>query len=359
MPPSAAISVLPSPSELAYLHSSLSLSPPIRPDGRSPTQFRTLIAETDILPTANGSARVCFADGSEAIVGVKAEVAKTGDGKTLDLEQQVVDDEGEGKGGAGGRKGESSWIEMSLDIPGYREDDALPVFVASMLTEPLLAGGGLKERLWISRRHHWKLYIDVLLLSQPLSYPLPLLSFTTHLALLSARLPSLISEGDEDPMFDDDWEASGYLYPYDPRGNRIERPAITLLIVSIGKNLFFDPTKEEISVADNIIAVSVGYTSPKRTLQILSLRLIDPPSRVTNPGIPNSINASVSGNKATLQETILARESSDNSGVWNPPRGGLPRSLVPKIMTAVLGSGSRGIVQEVFDGLDKMAAVAT
>jgi exosome complex component RRP42 len=66
-----------SPAELAYLHSSLSLTPPIRPDSRSPTQFRPLIAETDILPGTNGSARICFADGTEAIVGVKAAVEKT------------------------------------------------------------------------------------------------------------------------------------------------------------------------------------------------------------------------------------------------------------------------------------------
>src|SRR6202045_1147171 len=69
--------VLLSPAELSYLHTSLSLHPPIRPDARSPTQFRPLIAETDILPGTNGSARICFADGTEAIVGVKAEVEKS------------------------------------------------------------------------------------------------------------------------------------------------------------------------------------------------------------------------------------------------------------------------------------------
>ncbi|CAF9942211.1 hypothetical protein IMSHALPRED_003417, partial [Imshaugia aleurites] len=65
-----------SPSELSYLHTSLSLHPPIRPDARPPTSFRPLVAETDLLPSANGSARLCFADGTEAIVGVKAEVEK-------------------------------------------------------------------------------------------------------------------------------------------------------------------------------------------------------------------------------------------------------------------------------------------
>src|SRR2546421_12446157 len=77
MPPSATAQLPLSPAELSYLHTSLSLTPPIRPDARTTTQFRPLVAETDILPSTNGSARICFADGTEAIVGVKAEVEKT------------------------------------------------------------------------------------------------------------------------------------------------------------------------------------------------------------------------------------------------------------------------------------------
>ncbi|KAL8689663.1 MAG: hypothetical protein Q9218_004710, partial [Villophora microphyllina] len=73
MPPSNLLS----PSELSYLHTSLSLDPPIRPDARAPTSFRPLVAEIDLLPTTNGGARLCFADGTEAIVGVKAEVERT------------------------------------------------------------------------------------------------------------------------------------------------------------------------------------------------------------------------------------------------------------------------------------------
>ena len=168
-----------SPAELSYLHSSLSQNPPIRPDGRSPTQFRPLVAETDILPTANGSARICFADGTEAVVGVKAEVEKsktvyaatgetaaegvmglvTGGGEEADM-----DDEDEDGGVAIATKkgrGEDSWLEISIEIPGMRDDDALPIFLSAMLREALLAEGGLKDRLWINRRFHWRLYVDV------------------------------------------------------------------------------------------------------------------------------------------------------------------------------------------------------
>lgn len=161
--------VLLSPAELAYLHASLSLTPPIRPDGRTPTQFRPLVAETGILPGTNGSARICFADGTEAIVGVKAEVERTAQRpgeETVFLEEGGAEDdeeqdEGEARNGVDKRKGDSSWVEMTVEIPGLRDDDSGTAFLAAMLSEALLADGEFVKRLWINRRFHWKLYLDV------------------------------------------------------------------------------------------------------------------------------------------------------------------------------------------------------
>jgi exosome complex component RRP42 len=147
MAPSSTQQVLLSPAELSYLHTSLSQQPPIRPDGRSDTQFRPLIAESDILPGTNGSARICFADGTEAIVGVKAGVEKS----------KVSYNEEEG----GEKKGRNEWVEISVEIPGFRDDDSMPVFLGAMLSEALLADGEFVGRLWINRRFHWKLYLDV------------------------------------------------------------------------------------------------------------------------------------------------------------------------------------------------------
>jgi exosome complex component RRP42 len=151
-----------SPAELSYLQTSLSATPPIRPDGRSPTQFRPLVAEADILPSANGSARVCFSDGTEAIVGVKAEVEKSraarqteGEGKGEDVEM------GEDINATGEGKGRNEWLDVAIDVPGLRDDDALPIFLGAMLSEALCADGGLRDRLWINSRFHWRLYVDV------------------------------------------------------------------------------------------------------------------------------------------------------------------------------------------------------
>jgi exosome complex component RRP42 len=158
-----AVQLLLSPAELSFLRTSLALNPPIRPDGRSPTEFRPLIAEKDVVPSANGSARVCFADGTEAIVGIKAQVEKSDtryDAERLQDIAMNVDADNDELGTAKGQ-GESEWVEMSIDIPGCRDDDALPIFLSNLLMEALLAGGEVQNRLWINRRFHWKLYIDV------------------------------------------------------------------------------------------------------------------------------------------------------------------------------------------------------
>ncbi|KAI1083801.1 ribosomal protein S5 domain 2-type protein [Whalleya microplaca] len=372
-----------SPAELAYLHSALSQAPPIRPDGRTATQFRPLTAETGILPGTNGSARVCFSDGTEAIVGAKAEVERTRV-SPLDFyereererkRQEAFLSLGAGKGGDDEEEeeeevmGQNEWVEVTVEIPGHRDDDSSTVFLATMLSEALLADGEFTKKLWINRRFHWKLYLDIILISPPLSYPLPLLSVTTHLALLATRLPRLKSEADEDPMFDDDWAASTFLYPQ--RSNSSipsSRPPVTLLVMAVGDNIIFDPSKEELAVADSALAVSVGEASQSaedpegamdvdgeartsRNLRLLSVRTVDPPSRLTAPGIPNSENAVAWGQGGSASKDPGARttETDTVEGVWKAPRGGAKIAVLSIIVQKVLEKG--GVADEVLEGL--------
>ncbi|KAE8335648.1 hypothetical protein BDV24DRAFT_143358 [Aspergillus arachidicola] len=364
-----------SPAELSYLYTSLALpGSPIRPDGRSATQFRPLTAETDILPGTNGSARVGFADGTQAIVGVKAEVEKTVvSADALKLPQQTREEyvgNNDGEANQGSSSGHGSWVQMSIEIPGFRDDDALPVFLSEMMREPLVESvssegtgngemaGGLKGRLVINKRWHWRLYIDVLLLSQPQSYPLPLLSLTTHLALLSTKLPKLKSKGEEDPFFDDDWDAAEYLYPRStstasPTPSQQVRPPVTLLVVSVGENIIFDPDREEIAVADTVLAVSITRDSDSDSLKLVSIRTIDPPSRLTQPGVPNSENVTTLGSTAAAEEAAILNPSTGEEevpGVWRPRRGGVKRSTVARIVKLVLEKG--GVGEEVLKGLE-------
>ncbi|MCJ1444602.1 MAG: hypothetical protein MMC23_005104 [Stictis urceolatum] len=365
MPPSTTTTLL-SPAELSYLHTSLSLTPPVRPDGRTATQFRPLVAETDILPATNGSARICFADGTEAIVGVKAEVEKTTSRapaqpapNTQEEDTEMADPDASQKSPSPRGHGSKSWVEMSIEIPGYRDDDALPVFLAAMLNEGLTATGDLADKLYINARFHWRLYLDILLLSAPLSYPVPLLSLTTHLALLSTHFPRLISEGDEDPLFDDDWDAAPALYPSDAQ----LRPPITLLVVAVGENIVFDPSKEEIAVADTILAISVGVATEEAEgkrkgkelgekrgdggkLSLLGIRVVDPPARSAGAGVEDQANSATGGGKS-------AEKGADGEGkeeVWRPPRGGFKRRVLMKAIGMSLGE--KGVGEEVLAGLE-------
>ena len=168
---------------------------------------------------------------------------------------------------------------------------------------------------------------------------------TTHLALLQTKLPALKSEKDEDPLFNDDWEAATPLYP--PSGSK---PAVTLLVMSVGDNIIFDPSKEELAVADAVLAVSLGQAKRDAELRLLAIRAIDPPSRLTSAATPNSMN-SVTGGTApvTKQEAVAMREGADTSQVWRPPRGGMKRGLVSSMIKAAIQRG--GVGEEVLEAL--------
>lgn len=202
---------------------------------------------------------------------------------------------------------------------------------------------------------------QVLLLSQPLSYPLPLLSLTTHLALLSTKLPKLKSKGEEDPFFDDDWAAAEYLYPRTrttvntPKSaSQNVRPPITLLVISAGENIIFDPSREEIAVADSVLAVSITRDSESGGLKLLSIRTVDPPSRLTQPGVANSENVATLGSTGAAEEASLQHPSvvgeEDMVGVWRPRRGGIKRGVIARIVKMVLKKG--GVGEEVLEGLE-------
>lgn len=194
-------------------------------------------------------------------------------------------------------------------------------------------------------------FVQILLLSQPLSYPLPLLSLTTHLALLSTRLPALVSEKDEDPLFNDDWEASTHLYPRatSTSTSSSTKPPITLLIMSVSSTILFDPTREELAVADSVIALSVAQ-SADGTLKVVALRTIDPPSRLTAAGVPTSLDTTAGAAQTKGQaEGLALREMDQGQSVWRPPRGGVKRSVVARMVKAVVEKG--GVGGEVMDGL--------
>lgn len=192
---------------------------------------------------------------------------------------------------------------------------------------------------------------------------MPLLSLTTHLALLATRLPRLVSEGDEDPLFDDDWDASKYLYPH-KEGASGARPPVTLLVMAVGDNIIFDPAKEELAVADCALAISVADAatpsgagdmdvdnSDKRSLRLLSIRTIDPPSRLTPPGVPRANDAATEGTDGAARQRPeqQLQETESVDGVWKAPRGGAKWGVLSAMIARSLEQG--GVAAEVLDGL--------
>jgi len=102
-------------------------------------------------------------------VGIKAEVEKSRPSYQASEDQNIAEDDDDeededtrrSEKEAYQKKGLNEWVEMSVEIPGFRDDDSMPVFLAAMLSEALLADGEFTSRLWINRRFHWKLYLDV------------------------------------------------------------------------------------------------------------------------------------------------------------------------------------------------------
>ena len=133
MAPSQAVQVNLSPAELSFLRATLSQTPPIRLDStKGPKDFRSMRAEYDVLPSANGSARIALEDGTEALVGVKAEVEKSQwrpspGGQTnvptshVDVHDDSDDDQDEGE--RDGRVGIG--LTLEVDLQGQGSGDAL------------------------------------------------------------------------------------------------------------------------------------------------------------------------------------------------------------------------------------------
>lgn len=119
-------------------------------------------------------------------------------------------------------------------------------------------------------------------------------------------------------------------------------------MISVGENVIFDPNREEIAVADAVLAISVTRSSDSETLKLLSIRSIDPPSRLTQPGIPNSENVNMVGATAAPGEGSGGQEEVE--GVWRPRRGGVKRNVIARMVKTVLGKG--GVGEEVLEGLE-------
>lgn len=156
--------------------------------------------------------------------------------------------------------------------------------------------------------------------------------------------------------------------PHLYRKNKKARPPVTLLVMAVGNNIIFDPAKEELAVADVALAVSVGDVAERtgktaededmevdgRKLRLLSIRTVDPPSRLTPPGVSNATNSAYGHAAAGPQQQKMpearAVESEAVEGVWKAPRGGAKLAVMGALVQKVLERG--GVADEVLDALE-------
>lgn len=221
--------------EKSFLYDSLTLDPPLRPDGRGPHQFRPLEVSTDFLPNSNGSSRVILSGGSECIVSVKTKVVD----HTVEQELLVAD----------------------VDIQGHRDDSPLVTSMSSLLSK-LLKQTIDQKKLMLTKRYSFKLYIDVLVLASK-SYPISMISFAIFSALKNTWLPKLISN-------DDDLEVEELPTFHDYDMVKLEADAPLLFTFAIvGDGVFVDPTFEESIVSNNGLLITWykdKVTSPIRSV---------------------------------------------------------------------------------------------
>ncbi|EWC47668.1 hypothetical protein DRE_03288 [Drechslerella stenobrocha 248] len=238
MPPPTPLS----PPELSYLYTSLTLSPPIRPDLRAPSQFRPIVAECSFLPHCNGSARICMAEAGECIVGIKAEVEKDRTTKYATIIER------------------DKWIEVTVEVAGGgASGPGSGVGVGGISGAERRAVGG------------WSSDIGPVLLLTPTSHPSPLLlSAAANVALDSTFLPKLTSphEVDDIPAFSDDWAISTPLY--EPA--TFPRPPISLPIVAVGDNVFLDPSVAEVAAAEVGLVVTLTLADSEGNCDLVGVR---------------------------------------------------------------------------------------
>lgn len=100
----------------------------------------------------------------------------------------------------------------------------------------------------------------------------------------------------------------------------------------MSNNIFFDPSASELAVADAILAISV--TRIEGQIQVLAIRTVDSPAKLASAaeGVESGV------------------DDKGEQGVWRPPRGGMKRDVIRKMLRLMTEKG--GVTDEVLDGLE-------
>lgn len=221
----------------------------IRNDGRCKKDIRLLEMELDVVPQANGSARVRLG-GTDVIVGVKAEIASpdmdTPDAGRLLLSVEcspVASSAFRGRGGEDLSSELTASLERSLFFPStHTASPHAPISLNSLCIIP--------------GKTCWSLYVDALLISID-GCPIDAISVAIKAALAATLLPRVELAMGEDPDDEPDYE----LIDDPSAATRIDvsNIPVTISVGVMGRGAVgIDLTSEEEHCADAILQVAVS-----------------------------------------------------------------------------------------------------
>ena len=137
--------------------------------------------------------------------------------------------------------------------------------------------------------------------------------------------------------------------------------------MAVGANIVFDPTREELAVADAVVAVSVGGAGSGdgdgsgNGVRVLGVRTIDPPSRLTPKGLSDKVNSATGGKvgseegEGEMERGVVGgggggRRGGGGGGLGGRGRGERKRGVVGRMVKMVVEKG--GVGEEVLGGLE-------
>ncbi|KIJ67304.1 hypothetical protein HYDPIDRAFT_173892 [Hydnomerulius pinastri MD-312] len=149
-----------SKAEKSYIQSSLLSDPPLRLDGRAPSDFRLIALETGVAPLANGSARVCIGRSNGGGGGGNAEDAGGAGGGTEVIAAVKLEVDGAGAEDEGGKVvctvscSPAAYPSLSSNALDDLQSD-LTTLLSSVLSHPSLRPRNLLivpgKKAWVAR----------------------------------------------------------------------------------------------------------------------------------------------------------------------------------------------------------------
>ncbi|KAG5520140.1 hypothetical protein PMAC_001216 [Pneumocystis sp. 'macacae'] len=288
-----------SASQLSYLRSSLLQVPSIRPDARSPSQFRPLFAQVNILPLTYGSSHIKW-DDTSVIVGIKAEIIDAIDLYILKKRK---------KGGK---------ISVNVEIfPNISRENSDNEAMSSFFTQSILQSlSGIRlERLLVTPTKAWSIFIDAVVISSD-NYALPALALAVRLALQTTKLPNILPHIAPESINVDknsqEFGSGDFEIDYDLKNSvpipDIEKVGVVIFVANVGDNIFYDLSRDEIAVVDGLLAVCVLKDG-----QITYTRRIHTSSnyKISNYGLKHSIIKSMLEGAANIGKELIQKSEED------------------------------------------------